>query len=121
MARPTRRPGESSPQGLYQLGVQGRKTGAKLKDDGKRDSQGMMPTEGLFSSPGGNATQKLAVPTENPIPEATPPPDGNDDASVPMDIASSGGPESISRQNNCKVAPLAGEATPEYITLAPVA
>lgn len=72
--------------GLLMLG---RKTGAKLKDDGKRDSQGMMPTEGLFSSPGGNATQKLAVPTENPIPEATPPPDGNDDASVPMDIASS--------------------------------
>ncbi|OAR01003.1 hypothetical protein LLEC1_03358 [Akanthomyces lecanii] len=92
MARPTRRPGETSPQGLYQLGVQGRKTGATLKDDGKRDSQGMMPTEGLFSSPGGNSTQRLAVPTEQPIPEATPPPDGNDDASVPMEIASSGGP-----------------------------
>ncbi|OAA59265.1 cupin domain-containing protein [Cordyceps fumosorosea ARSEF 2679] len=92
MARPTRRPGESSPQGLYQLGVQGRKTGATLKDDGKRDSQGMMPTAGLFSSPGGNTTQNVAVaPTEEPIPEATPTRDRNEDTSAPMDIASSGG------------------------------
>ncbi|TQW00570.1 cupin domain-containing protein [Cordyceps javanica] len=67
MARPTRRPGEASPQGLYQLGVQGRKTGAKLKDD--------------------------AASTEEPVTAATPsPPPGDDDASVPMEIAQSGGP-----------------------------
>ncbi|KAM3538294.1 hypothetical protein ARSEF1564_008798 [Beauveria bassiana] len=93
MARPTRRPDEASPQGLYQLGVQGRKTGATLKDDGKRDEQGMMPTEGLFSSPGGNTTQvSIAAPTKEPIRQATPPPAVDEDASAPMEIASSDGP-----------------------------
>ncbi|EGX93434.1 cupin domain-containing protein [Cordyceps militaris CM01] len=91
MARPTRR-GDASPQDLYQLGVQGRKTGATLKDDGQRDSQGMMPTEGLFSSPGSSTTQQpIAAATEEPIREVTPPVGGNDDESAPMDIASSGG------------------------------
>ncbi|KAJ3494263.1 hypothetical protein NLG97_g4189 [Lecanicillium saksenae] len=93
MARPTRRPGEASPQGVYQLGVQGRKTGATLKDTGERDSEGMMPTRGLFSSPGGDTPQApAAVPTRERIPQETPHRGGDDDESTPMQLASSDGP-----------------------------
>ncbi|KAL1844857.1 hypothetical protein VTK73DRAFT_1658 [Phialemonium thermophilum] len=36
---------------LFELGVQGRKTGVTLPDTGARDEHGMMPLEDLFSSP----------------------------------------------------------------------
>ncbi|KAJ6783093.1 hypothetical protein PWT90_08619 [Aphanocladium album] len=93
MARPTRRPGEASPQGVYQLGVQGRKTGATLNDTGARDSMGMMPTKGLFSSPGGDAPEISApAPAQDAMPQETPQRDRSNDESTPMQLASSGGP-----------------------------
>jgi centromere protein C len=36
---------------IYELGVQGRKTGATLRDTGVRDENGFQPIEDMFSSP----------------------------------------------------------------------
>ncbi|CEJ80546.1 hypothetical protein VHEMI00722 [[Torrubiella] hemipterigena] len=97
-ARPTRRGDTASPKMFHELGVKGRKTGVVLEDNGVRDSLGLQPLDGIFSSPQNPAPPPPApkAPTNASTArlqqQAPAPPTPDEYGSEAMDIPSSAGP-----------------------------
>lgn len=55
---------------IFELGVQGRKTGVTLQDTGVRDEHGMQPLDDLFSSPEKRSPVKFGVNGNGPAARA---------------------------------------------------
>ncbi|KAF2994307.1 hypothetical protein E8E14_002518 [Neopestalotiopsis sp. 37M] len=56
-----RRNPQAQNEQVYELGVQGRKTGVSVKDSGKRDEYGMEPLDNFFSSSGSEDEQDMDI------------------------------------------------------------
>ncbi|KAF4980927.1 hypothetical protein FZEAL_3172 [Fusarium zealandicum] len=88
--RGSRRSEAAEPQGLYQFGVRGRKTGVELKDTGARDSYGMQPLDEILSSPehAPSGADERSDDDNDQYDDG----DDDDEGSVDMEIETSAGP-----------------------------